>query len=130
MEAKRNEDPAAFAKLEENPDEFRKFAYGTHAKAYLDAGLAKLPTADLIKVAGTPDCEDLWSKDGVGQIEDVARGIFSSHGIDFLAHQTKATLEHPGAVLGRLVDAAGKHFSHLGSDFLHLGKVISNWFHA
>jgi hypothetical protein len=71
METKRMEDPAAFAQLERDPEAFRKFAYDTHADAYVKSGLFELPAQDLVKIASTPEFRDLLNKDGVKQIADV-----------------------------------------------------------
>ncbi len=66
---------AEFARLEENPVKFRKFAFDTHPGAYLDAGLENLPLSDLIKIGLTPDFKDLISKDGVSQIFAISRKL-------------------------------------------------------
>jgi hypothetical protein len=71
IEMKRAEDPAAFAQLERDPEAFKKFAYDTHADAYVNSGLFKLPAQDLVKIATTPELRDLLGKDGVRQIVDV-----------------------------------------------------------
>ncbi len=71
IEMKRAEDPAAFAQLERDPEAFKKFAYDTHADAYVNSGLLKLPAQDLVKIATTPELRDLLTKDGVRQIADV-----------------------------------------------------------
>jgi hypothetical protein len=68
IEDMRQKDPAAFARLEQDPEAFRKFAYGTHPDAYVESGLSKLPPGDLVKVALTPDVKDLLTKDGVAQM--------------------------------------------------------------
>jgi hypothetical protein len=68
IEDMRQKDPAAFARLEQDPEAFRKFAYGTHPDAYVESGLSKLPPSDLVKVALTPDVKDLLTKDGIAQM--------------------------------------------------------------
>jgi hypothetical protein len=73
IETERMKDPDAFDKLEQNDAAFKKFAYDTHPKAYIDAGLKTLPASDLAKIALTPDFSDLFSKDGINQMIDVAK---------------------------------------------------------
>ncbi len=71
IEMKRMEDPVAFAQLERDPEAFKRFAYDTHADAYVNSGLFDLPAQDLVKIGTTPDLRDLLGKDGVRQIVDV-----------------------------------------------------------
>lgn len=80
IEARRAEDPAAFAELERNPDAFRRFAYDTHPDAYLDAGLASLPPRDLVQIPLTPDREDLLSPDGIRQAIVAGGGVIGEWG--------------------------------------------------
>lgn len=80
IEARRAEDPAAFAELERNPDAFRRFAYDTHPDAYLDAGLASLPPRDLIQIPLTPDRRDLLSADGIRQAAIAGVGVVGDWG--------------------------------------------------
>lgn len=75
IEDKRREDPAAFERLESDPEAFRKFAYQTHSKAYVESGLAQLSPADLVQIGCTPGLKDLLTRDGLDQvIETVQRG--------------------------------------------------------
>lgn len=71
MEAARADDPAAFGALEQDGDEFTRFAFSTHARAYLDAGLLRLPVDDLWRIVRTPDLVDLLTRDGVKEIAAV-----------------------------------------------------------
>lgn len=80
IEARRAEDPAAFAELERNPDAFRRFAYDTHPDAYLDAGLASLPPRDLVQIPLTPDRADLLSPDGIRQAVVAGGGVIADWG--------------------------------------------------
>jgi hypothetical protein len=68
IEDMRQKDPAAFARLEQDPEAFRKFAYGTHPDAYVESGLGKLPPSDLVQIGLTPDVKDLLTKDGIAQM--------------------------------------------------------------
>lgn len=68
-------DPAAFDQLEQDDPAFKDFAYATHSKAYLDAGMAELPLKDLIKIGMTPDVSDLFTRAGLEQVVEVAAGI-------------------------------------------------------
>lgn len=68
-------DPEEFAALERSPDDFRDFCFGSHAVAYLDAGLANLPLGDLALIGTTPDIGDLFTTAGMAQVVEVAFGI-------------------------------------------------------
>lgn len=59
--------------IENDPNEFQDFAYKTHPKAYIDAGLFDLPISDLIKIGTTPDFADLLTPSGLEQIIRVGR---------------------------------------------------------
>jgi len=69
------EDPAAFDRLEQNDEKFLEFAYASHPKAYLDAGMEKLPLKDLVRIGMTPDLRDLMTVNGLEQVADVAAGL-------------------------------------------------------
>ncbi len=75
IENRRDADPAAFDRLEQDEDAFREFAYGTHSQAYLDGGLRYLPMEDLARIAATPDFFDIASIDGISQIIETGIGI-------------------------------------------------------
>lgn len=93
IENKRMQDPKAFAELERNPEAFKKFAYESHAPAYLGAGLGDLPKPksegfinkvgdvatglnDYRKLLSTPDMKDLaGSWNGVKQVWQIGTGI-------------------------------------------------------
>lgn len=59
IEQTRAENPAAFARLEEDADAFHTWVYATHAKAYIQGGIADLPLRDLLLIVATIDCDDL-----------------------------------------------------------------------
>ncbi len=81
IENLRAKDPAKFAELERDPDAFRKFAFESHPKAYLDAGLLDLPAQDLKTILFTPDSKDLQSDDGLRQVLEIALA-FRRKGVD------------------------------------------------
>lgn len=68
-------DPAGFERMERDSKAFRAFAYQTHAKAYLDAGLADLSIDDWMQIGRTPDLLDMLSEEAVIQVVDVAEGV-------------------------------------------------------
>ncbi len=72
IEARCQSDIEGFARLEENPQAFRSFAFGTHPIAYMDAGLSALPLSDLIKIGLTPDLRDILTKDGCSQVISIS----------------------------------------------------------
>jgi hypothetical protein len=67
MEQQRQASPRRFAALEDDPDAFKQFAYGTHAPAYIACGVAALPLRDLVLIALTIDIRDVLSRAGVAQ---------------------------------------------------------------
>ena len=80
--------------LETDSDAFRKFAFGTHPAAYLDAGMADLPISDQINVARTPDLKEWLSVDTWQQAAEVAPPVL------------KADAENAGDAIGNVVDSA------------------------
>lgn len=48
--------------LELDSDTFKAFAFKTHVPAYLDGGLADLPSDDLLKIGGQPNIEEWLDK--------------------------------------------------------------------
>jgi uncharacterized protein YqjF (DUF2071 family) len=75
IERRRAADPIGFDALERNPRAFRRLAYATHPEAYIDGGFARLPLADLLRVATEPDVRDLVCGEGIAQILRAARGV-------------------------------------------------------
>lgn len=61
-------DPVGYDEMEQDDAELEDFAFETHAKAYLDAGLASLPVSDLHVIATTPDLGDLFTRAGLEQV--------------------------------------------------------------
>jgi len=94
-------DPAAFDALERNPAAFRRFAYDTHPRAYLDGGLRRLPAVDLARIATTPDLGDLMTVDGVAQILSTATELVPQWGADALG-----SAERAGRATGRAIEGA------------------------
>ena len=60
-------------KAESTAAMLKTFAFKSHPKAYLDAGLADLPFTDLAMIGLTPDIADLATVDGVDQVQQTAR---------------------------------------------------------
>lgn len=58
--------------LEKDDAAFTAFAYATHSRAYLDAGLTDLPIDDLIRVAVTPNLSDTLNAQGIAVIAETA----------------------------------------------------------
>lgn len=79
IEDKCKQNSRKFAELEERPSAFRSFAFETHPKAYMDAGLSKLSLIDLIKIGLTPDLKDLLSKNGSLQIISISGELGKSY---------------------------------------------------
>lgn len=96
MEKKRREDPEGFARLEQDPDALRAFAFDTHSQAYLDGGIADLPPEDLLKIVTTPDFKDSLSKDGLREIGETVGPVLAKH------PELLATV--PAELLGQLYD--------------------------
>ena len=68
LERRRAADPRWFAELEEDTRAFQCLAYGTHAQAYIECGIAKLPLSDLVRIARTPNLRDLLTRAGLEQV--------------------------------------------------------------
>lgn len=85
IEARLKQDPVAFDRLERDDDAFLEFAYDTHPKAYLDAGLEKLPLKDLVRIGMTPDTRDLATLNGLEQVVEVAAGLAAKKARGYLA---------------------------------------------
>jgi len=74
IENKRAKDPHAFDQLERDPDAFRRFAFGSHPRAYLSAGLKDLPFKDVVRIGLTPDVKDILTPNGITQVARTAKG--------------------------------------------------------
>lgn len=68
-------DPHAYADLERDGQAFEEMAYGTHSDAYLAAGLASLPLADLSRIFAAPDMKDLLTPKAVAQVVETAPAV-------------------------------------------------------
>jgi hypothetical protein len=101
METLRGDKPHVFAQLEREPENFKEFAYHTHVKAYLDAGLLNLPVQDLSTIVFTPDFKDLLNREGLEQIKEVLRkvrphdmeAIAAASTLEVARHTVQPTLE-------------------------------------
>jgi hypothetical protein len=69
-EQKRAMDPGAFFQLEKDNEAFRRFAYDSHPKTYIDGGLLKLQAGDRFFISKNPDPMNLFSMDGLDQNVD------------------------------------------------------------
>ena len=78
LERQRAADPQRFVELEEDTRAFQCFAYGTHAQAYVECGIAKLPLSDLVRIARTPDLGDLLTQAGLEQILRVLAHVINT----------------------------------------------------
>jgi len=58
--------------IEKDDEAFTAFAYATHSRAYLDAGLTDLPIDDLLRVAVTPNLSDTLNRKGLAVIAETA----------------------------------------------------------
>jgi len=78
VQARKNLQAAIEDELARNPaielddEAFTAFAYDTHSRAYLDAGLTSLPVDDLIRVAVTPNLSDTLNAKGIKVISETA----------------------------------------------------------
>ncbi len=75
IEEQRKTNPAGFIRLEENPAAFKRFAYSTHAEAYIRAGIAFLSLKEWCLIALTPDLSDILCPEGIRQVVKVAGHI-------------------------------------------------------
>lgn len=79
MEQERRRDDVRFAEMEQDDDAFREFAFGTHARAYQDAGVFELGLYDLWRIVRTPDLSDLLTDEG---LKEIARLVLGRDGPD------------------------------------------------
>ena len=84
LERRRTTDPRWFAELEEDTHAFQCLAYGTHAQAYIECGIAKLPLSDLVRIARTPDIRDLLTQAGLEQVLRVLAHVIKARWHDFV----------------------------------------------
>lgn len=81
VQARKNLQVAIEVELARNPEielndqAFTEFAYATHSRAYLDAGLTSLPVDDLIRVAVTPNLRDTLNRKGLAVIAETAEEV-------------------------------------------------------
>lgn len=81
VRARQNLQVAIETELARNPEiekddaAFTAFAYETHSRAYLDAGLTDLPIDDLIRVAVTPNLSDTLNSQGLAVIASTAEVV-------------------------------------------------------
>ena len=54
--------------IENDNERFNQMAFDSHPKAYLDSGLLELPLSDKMKIALTPDLEDIITRTGMKQV--------------------------------------------------------------
>ena len=104
LETLRREDPEAFARLEEDPEALREFAFETHSDAYLEAGLADLPPRDLIKIAFTPDVQDSLNPEGLKEIQEVAFEVLREHPELLATVPAEVLLQIPNEIVDRFND--------------------------
>lgn len=79
IEARRAENPAAFARLEEDGDAFRRYAYSTHAAAYIQGGIAALGLLDLLLILAIIDLKDLFGIEALSQMLSVLIHLAGVH---------------------------------------------------
>ncbi len=79
---------------------FKDFAFNSHVAAYLDAGFAEVPVADLVRVFGQPDVDEFTDLATWKQVKDVAWEVIPEK------------FKHPGKTVAEVGDAGfqlGKH---------------------
>ncbi len=84
IEEWRKANPAGFIRLEEDPAAFKRFAYSTHAKAYIRAGIAYLSLKEWCLIALTPDLGDILCLAGIRQVVKVASHIAAVYGMPII----------------------------------------------
>jgi hypothetical protein len=71
-------DPRGFSELERHPPGLRAWAFATHARTYVDAGLGHLGARDALRIACTIDVGDLLTRAGLAQICDAGLRLLAS----------------------------------------------------
>lgn len=84
LERRRATDPHRFAELEEDTRAFHCLAYRTHAQAYIECGIAKLPLSDMVRIARTPDPRDLLTRAGLEQVLRVVAHVVNVYWHNFV----------------------------------------------
>lgn len=123
LEELRQEDPEAFARLEEDPEALRDFAFETHSQAYLDGGLADLPASDLLTIATTPDLQDTLTPEGLSEFAETIVPVLSEHPELLLEVPAEVLQRLPGAVIEGLADVGGAIADRLGDLFSWLPDI-------
>lgn len=119
LEDLRRNDPEEFARLEQDPEALREFAFESHSQAYLDGGLADLPASDLLTIATTPDLQDTLTPEGLSEFAETIVPVLSEH--------PELLLEVPEEVLSRLPGAVIDGLSSLGGAIADRLSGIFDW---
>lgn len=102
LENERARDADAFDRMECTPGALRRFCYGTHPSAYIEAGLANLDPLDWSTIVLTPDASAILTPDGLGQIVDTAGRLVVAR-----AQADSAAVRAACPLLGPLGSAVG-----------------------
>ena len=106
VEDRRKRSPRLFDVLERHPQEFQRFAYGSHPTAYLQAGLGALPPEDVLLVVNTPDAKDLLTSDGIAQVVKTALAAIQRNGPTRNARFVEEAMVELGTFLQHRADDA------------------------
>jgi RHS repeat-associated protein len=85
MEKELNKNP----RIELNNQDFQKFAFDSHVKAYTDAGVLELGFGDKVLILSTPDAKDLLSD--LGRQQAMQMGILQ---IQFYMNNPEVLMQH------------------------------------
>ncbi len=96
LERQRAASSRQFAKFEEDTNAFQRLAYSTHAQAYIECGIAKLPLLDLVRIAHSPDVRDLMTRAGLEQVWLVIAHVIKARWQNFvLSWVVRSMAQHP-----------------------------------
>lgn len=111
--------------IEKDNNKFSDFAFGSHVKAYEDAGVLELGIMDKVKVLLTPDAADLLSPRGIDQAKKIA-----GDQMEYYKNNKLFALSQAAQVTSNLLNIANRVMAYsvkYGSDPKQVWKLISDW---
>ena len=103
IEERLEHDAAEFEQLELDDQSFQKFAFSTHARAYIDGGILTLPAGDLWRILRTPDITDVVSPDGIAEVLELLTNLNRHDVAHIVRTSDRGTLRGSKRMLGRIL---------------------------
>ena len=103
IEERLEHDAAEFEQLELDDQGFQRFAFSTHARAYIEGGFFTLPADDLWRILRTPDITDVVSPDGIAEVLELLTNL-DRHDIAHIVRTSdRGMLRGSKRMLGRIL---------------------------